>query len=152
MGGEAGEVVVDTYALMAMVFGELTSTAEEVLLRIRGGRVKGIVPTTVGYEFTLQWLRGRVPGLRSIGEVEAFLRAYFVVANLTLEDFVEIARIKAEGDRLLASSGDEKLASRRLSLVDSSVILTATKLNAPIVTGDKDLAYVAEKLGLKVLW
>mgnify|MGYP000710487279 CR=1 FL=1 len=152
MGEEAGEVVVDTYALMAMVFGELSDTAEDILLGIHDGRIKGIIPSTVGYEFTLQWLRGRVPGLHSIGEVEAFLHAYFVVTNLTLEDFVEIARIKVEGDKLLVSSGDEELASRRLSLVDSSVILTATKFNAPIVTGDRDLTYVAEKLGLKVLW
>jgi len=152
MGGEARKVVVDTYALMAMVFGELSSAAERILLGIRDGRVKGLVPSTVGYEFALQWLRGRIPGLRSIGEVETFLRAYFVVVDLALEDFIEAARIKARGDELLASSGSRELSSRRLSLVDSSVILVAAKLGAPIVTGDKDLSYVAGKLSLRVLW
>ena len=152
MGEEAGKAVVDTYALMAMVFGELGDQARRVMLDIYEGRVRGLVPSTVGYEFALQWLRGKVPGLSSLDEVQVFLGAYFEVVDLGLGDFVEIARIKFAGDEMLASSGDGELTSRRLSLVDSSVILVGARYSAPIVTGDRGLSYVAEKMGLRVLW
>gem|GEM_PF-6347998 len=36
----AGEVVVDTYTLMAMVFGELSRRAEEVMLAIYRGELE----------------------------------------------------------------------------------------------------------------
>jgi len=54
-------VVIDTYALMAMIFGELTEKAERTLLDVRYRRKEGILPSTVAYEFFLQWLRDRIP-------------------------------------------------------------------------------------------
>jgi len=64
----AGEVVVDTYALMAMVFGELSRRAEEVMLAIYRGETRGVIPPPVAYEFALQWCKGRIPGLKSLDE------------------------------------------------------------------------------------
>ncbi len=141
-------VVVDTYALMAMAFGELTSRAEEVMLDIRNGRRKGLLPSTVAYEFALQWLRGRLPLLRSMDEVRGFLIAYFEVVDLSLDDLLEVAKVKNRGDALLRDSGTE----RRLSLTDASIIWLARRMKAPIVSGDRDLSCVASKLGLEIIW
>ncbi len=152
MGEKTGKVVVDTYALLAMVFDELTEAAREAMHGIYAGRTRGLLPSTVGYEFTLHWLRGRVPGLKSREEVLLFLKAYFEIVELDIVDYVDVAGIKARGDRLLSSSRDPSVSSRRLSLVDSSVIHVALRRAAPIVTGDKDLRYVAEKLGVQVIW
>ncbi len=143
------EVVVDTYALMAMAFGELTPKAEDVLMAIRNGKAKGIISPMVAYEFALQWYKGRLPSLESVREVEAFLLAYFDTEDLNLEDFVKIASIKYEGDVILSKSD---LSNRRLSLVDSSIIYIARKREAPILSGDKDLSYIASKMGIEVIW
>ncbi|WP_252896814.1 hypothetical protein [Metallosphaera hakonensis] len=62
-------MVVDTYAMLSMGFGELTKNAEEVMLRIRRRELEGLVPSTVAFEFTVHWLRGRIPSLTSINEV-----------------------------------------------------------------------------------
>jgi len=146
------KVVVDTYALLAMAFGELTERAERVLMAIRRGEVEGVVPPTVPYEFTVHWSRGRLPGLRSPDEIVAFFSAYFTVVDLSLRDYVEVAMVKAKGDRILSSSEDPKLSRRRLSLVDTSVIYTARKVKSPIITGDLDLSHVASSMGLEVIW
>jgi len=58
-----GTVVIDTYALLAMAYGELSNTAREVLLSVRKRRVKGLVPVTVAYEYLVHWHRGRIPVL-----------------------------------------------------------------------------------------
>ncbi len=143
---------MDTYALMAMVFGELPPRAERVLRGIREGEFEGLVPPTVPYEFAVHWLRGRVPGLGSMGEVRAFFSAYFRVLEVTLEDYLAAAEIKERGDGILASSGDRELAARRLSLTDATVIRAAQAEGAPILTGDADLSYVAKSLGVEVVW
>ena len=46
----------------------------------------------------------------------------------------------------------EELRKRRLSIVDSTVIALALREKLPILTGDKDLRYVAEKIGVKTIW
>lgn len=152
MGEKAGKVVVDTYAFLAMVYDELTDVAKDVMLDIYRGKIRGVVPSTVGYEFALHWLRGRIPGLKSLDEVGLFLQAYFEIAELKIRDFVEIASIKSRGDKLLAESKDPSISSRRLSLVDASVIHVALKHNAPVVSGDRDLRYVAKEFNIRVLW
>jgi len=152
LGRKVQEVVVDTYTLMAMVFGELTPLAKKTMLAIYKGEIQGLIPSPVAYEFSLQWLKGRIPGLASLGDVKAFLKAYFSIIELSFEDFLKAAEVKNSGDRLLAESKKKDLSGRRLSLVDSCIIVVASKREIPIVTGDKDLSYVASKLGLEVIW
>jgi len=45
--------------------------------------------------------------------------------NLSLEEYAEAARVKVRGDALLERAEDESLRSRRLSIVDSTVIALA---------------------------
>jgi len=146
------EVVIDTYALMAIVYDEVGEDASEVFLRIKSGEVRGLIPATAAYEYVVHWLKGRIPGLRSLDEVVTYLRSYFKLVNLTTSDFVEAAKIKVEGDGILKNAEDEELRSRRLSMVDSTVIALALRKKAPLITGDRDLAYVARAKGVKVLW
>ncbi len=143
---------MDTYALLAMAFGELSTRAERLMMAIRRREVEGVVPVTVPYEFALHWSRGRLPGLKSPDEIVAFFSAFFTVVDLSLRDYVEVAIVKSKGDGILSSSGDPKLSNRRLSLVDASVIYTAKKVDAPVITGDPDLSYVARNLGVEVAW
>jgi predicted nucleic acid-binding protein len=141
-------VVIDTYALMAMIFGELTEKAERALLDVRYRRKEGILPSTVAYEFFLQWLRGRIP-FKSDSEVKGFLLGYFRVVNFKAEDYIEMAKLKYEGDRILQQSN---FKDNRLSLVDASILLVSLREEAPIVSGDDDLRYVASMMGIEILW
>lgn len=153
MGSEGvREVVIDTYALLAIVYDEVGARARNVLENVRRGRVRGLIPVTVAYEYIVHWLRGRIPALKSIDEVTTYLKSYFRIAELSYEDYVEAAKIKVEGDEMLSSAEDRELRSRRLSIVDSTVIALALKVGAPIVSGDKDLAYVATRKGVDVIW
>ncbi len=149
---EKERVVVDTYALLAIVYDEVSSVGRVVLERIRSGEIEGLLPVTVAYEYIVHWYRGRIPALKNIDEVLAYLNTYFNLTMLSIDEYVEAARIKVLGDRLLRESGVEELIGRRLSIVDSTVLAIAYKRNLPILTGDKDLAYVAEKIGLEVIW
>ncbi len=146
------EVVIDTYALMAIVYDEVGEDAREVFMRVKSGEVKGLIPATVAYEYIVHWLRGMIPGLQSLDEVMTYLRSYFKLVSLTTSDFIEAAKIKVEGDNILRNAEDEELRSRRLSIVDSTVIALALKRKAPLITGDKYLAYVARAKGVKVVW
>ena len=107
---------------------------------------------SVVYEYIIHWLRGRIPGLRSIDEAVTYLKSYFKVVELSFEDFVEAAKIKVEGDGLLKKASDKELRSRSLSTIDSTVIALALRKRAPIITGDRDLAYIAERKGVEVIW
>lgn len=146
------KVVLDTYALLAMAFGELSRRAERIMKAIRSREVEGIVPATVPYEFAVHWSRGRLPRLKSPDEIVAFFSAFFRVVDLSFRDYVEVAMVKVKGDEILSSSGDPRLSSRRLSLVDASVIYTAKKIDTPVITGDLDLSYVARAMGVEVTW
>jgi predicted nucleic acid-binding protein len=143
-------VVVDTYAILAMAYGELGRNAEEVLLKIRRGEAVGYLPATVAYELSVHWLRGKIPALKSVEELKTFITKYFRVVELKLDDYIESAKIKVEGDEMLR--GSPELEGRSLSIVDSTIIRLALELNAPIVTGDKDLSHVAERKGVKIVW
>lgn len=147
-----GAVIVDTYALLAMAYGELSTTAARILRGIRQGRVRGIIPVTVVYEYLVHWHRGRIPALKTTEEVLTFLTTYFKVENLDLQDFTKAAEIKYKGDDMLRNAEDTALRGRRLSIVDSTIIACALRLRSPILTGDKDLAYVAGRLGVGILW
>ena len=145
-------VVVDTYALLAMVFDELSVRAREVLLAIRRGGVEGVVTNLVVYEFALHWQRGRVPALKTVDELLTFFNTYFKIVDLSYRDLVEVAIVKSRGDEILGKCEDPSLRSRRLSITDASLIYIAKKLELPILTGDRDLTYVARAMGVKVIW
>ncbi len=144
-------IVIDTYALLAMAYGEVSDRAAQALQDVRRGRIVGVVPVTVAYEYLVHWHRGRIPVLKTVDEVTTFLTTYFRVESLTLRDWITAAEIKHRGDNMLKTA-NEPLRSRRLSIVDSTVIACALKLKAPILTGDEDLAFVAENLGITVIW
>ena len=147
---ELRAVIVDTYAILAMAYGELGEEAEKVLLGIRRGDVVGYLPVTVVYELCIHMLRGRIPVFKSIEEFKTFITKYFKIAELRLEDYIEAARIKVEGDAMLKESTE--LRNRSLSLIDSTIIWLAIKMKMPIITGDKDLAYVAKRKNVEVVW
>jgi len=146
------KVIVDTYTLIAIVYDEVGSGARKILEEIRKRIVKGIVPNTVAYEYTVHWLKGRIPALKNIDEVKTYLREYFNVINLDFEDYIKAAEIKVRGDELLKKAKIEELRRRRLSIVDSTIIALALREKLPILTGDKDLRYVAGKMGVKTIW
>ena len=74
------------------------------------------------------WLKGRLP-FRGQEEFQAFLDTYFTVVGL-----------------------DPGLSGRRLSATDAAIIALARRLEAPIITGDRDLAHVARSVGIEVVW
>jgi predicted nucleic acid-binding protein len=142
--------VVDTYAILAMAYGELGGNAEKILLQIRRGEVVGYLPATVAYELSIHWLRGKIPTLKSIEELKTFITRYFRIVELKLNDYIESAKIKVEGDEMLR--GNPEFEGRYLSIVDSTIIWLALELNAPIVTGDKDLSHIARRKGIEIIW
>ena len=44
------------------------------------------------------------------------------------------------------------MRGRRLSLTDAAVIVAAGRRRAPVVTGDRDLMYVASHTGVEAIW
>ncbi len=72
MGECRGEVVVDTYAILAMAYGELGVNAERAMLRVKRGEISGIIPVTVVYELVLHWLRNKLPAFKNIEEIKTF--------------------------------------------------------------------------------
>jgi len=146
------KVVVDTYTLIAIVYDEVGERARDVLNSIRMDRIEGLIPITVVYEYLVHWFRGRVPALRSLDEAITYLRSYFRIECLKLDDYIEAAKIKVRGDEMLKEAEDEVLRGRKLSIVDSTVIALARRVRAPILSGDRDLTYVAIKEGIEVIW
>jgi len=146
------EVIIDTYTLLAIVYDEVSNRARNVLEDIRRGRTRGILPITVVYEYIIHWLKGRIPALKDLNEVIAYLLSYFKIADLSFEDYIEAAKIKVKGDEILRKAEDESLRLRRLSIVDSTVIALAHRMRAPILTGDRDLTYVALRENVETIW
>ena len=46
-----------------MVYDEVSDKSREVLVKIRYGGIRRLIPATVAYEFTVRWLEGRILGL-----------------------------------------------------------------------------------------
>ena len=145
-------VIVDTYTLLSMAYGEVGSRAKRILEEIRRGEAVGVLPVTVIYEYTIHWHRGRIPVLKSIEEVITFLSTYFKVENLTLSDWIKAAETKYYGDKLLKEAEDQSLRARSLSIIDSTIIAVALRLKTSIISGDRDLTYVAKNMGVEVIW
>ena len=83
-------------------------------------------------------------------ELLTFISSYFKVYRLSESLTAKAAGVKVRGDEMLSSSSS--LRHRRLSACDSLTIAIALEEGIPIVSGDKDLSYVAERLGVKVVW
>jgi hypothetical protein len=145
-------VIVDTYALLAAATGDLTPTAQEVFLGIRKGRVKGVIHALILFESLYQWRRGRLPGFKDESELYSYLSSVFETARFNDVVVRKAAEVKLIGDDLLRNASDTSLSARRLSTCDSFTVALALERDLPVLSGDKDLAYVAGKLGVEVLW
>ena len=148
---EESRVVVDTYAIIADLTGQAPESAVKTLDGIRLGRVEGILHYLIVYELAYHWRLGRLP-FQSEEELREFIDTYFVVQSLNLAMAVEASRLKKLGDELLRNSKNPRLSRRRLSVSDVTSIVLAQMLKAPIITGDIDLSYVAQKIGVRVIW
>ena len=65
---------------------------------------------------------------------------------------MEAAEIKHRGDELLKKVDDASFRGRKLGIVDSTIIACALRLGVPVLSGDKDLTYVATHFGVEVIW
>jgi len=151
LAGKIKAVIVDTYALMADLTSQATPVAARILDSIRLGIIKGIIHYFIVYELSYHWMKGHLP-FHDEKELMEFINTYFNIHDLDPGLAIEASRIKLHGDRLLRSAGEKELRHRKLSVCDSTTIALAKRLNTPIVTGDKDLTYVAREMGVKVLW
>ncbi|MEM0047960.1 MAG: PIN domain-containing protein [Ignisphaera sp.] len=128
------KVVIDTYTPLAIAYDEVGNSVRNVLEGIRRGDIDGLIPATVLYEYVVHWLRERIPGLKNIDELVTYLRSYFKIVELDLNDYIKAAKIKIEGDKMLAEAEDVTLRSRRLGMVDPAVIAVAHKVKSTIAT------------------
>ncbi len=144
-------VIVDSYAIMADFSGQIPFRALKVLDSIRTGTLDGIVHYLIIYELAYHWRRGRLP-FKNEEELIEFVKIYFKVAELDVNIAASASQVKIRGDRILREATDDTLKHRRLSIADATTIVLALKFRIPIVTGDKDLSYVAKRSGVKVIW
>jgi len=144
-------LVVDTYAIMADILGQIPGPALEAMEQVRRGRAAGVISSLTVFELAYHWRRGRLP-FRDEGELLGFASTYFRVVEVGPRLAAAAAAIKVEGDELLRGSGEASLRGRRLSVADAVVIALAEEYGAPVVTGDGDLGYVARSRGLEVIW
>ncbi len=151
MASSTRKVVIDTYAIMADILGEASPRASAILEDVRRGRIEGVIHYLTVFELAYHWKKGRLP-FRDEYELLSFVNVYFTLEELTPELAIEAAKVKLLGDKLLQESCDVQLRRRRLSIADATTIAVARKHAIPIVTGDKDLMYVAQKLGVEVVW
>ena len=62
----------------------MAEKARKVLEEIRRGRIEGLIPITVVYEYVVHWIRGRIPALKSLDEVVTYIKSYFRVEPLSI--------------------------------------------------------------------
>lgn len=96
--------------------------------------------------------QGRLPGFKDESELYSYLSSVFETARLTDVVVRKAAEVKLIGDELLRNASNPSLSARRLSTCDSFTIALALERDLPVLSGNKDLAYVAGKLGVEVLW
>ncbi|RLE93369.1 MAG: PIN domain nuclease [Thermoprotei archaeon] len=144
-------IVVDTYAIIADLTGTITKRALDVIESIRLGETEGLLHYLIICELAYHWRKGRLPFI-SEEEFLEFIDLYFKVVDLDPHLALEASRVKIEGNIFLKKASDQRLRKRTLSLADATTIALALKYNAPVLTGDIDLSYVAERLGVEVIW
>ena len=120
------------------------------LLEIKTGKAKGIIHYLIFYEVLYHWYRGRLPGFANEKDIIAYLNQSFLNIKLTNEIALEASKIKFDGDKILMK--EASLRDRRLSACDATTIALGKIFQIPIISGDKDLKYIAEKLNVKVIW
>jgi len=149
----AGEnkIIVDTYAIIADLVGDISSNARSMLDSVRYGEIKGLLHPLIVFELAYYWRKGRLP-FKDINELMEFIDSYFTVLIFDKKDMIEASYIKVVGDSLLDKSTEPSLKGRRLSVSDATSIALALKHRVPIITGDADLAYVARYMGVKIIW
>ena len=145
-------MLVDTYAILAAATDSLTPTAVKSLMEVKAGRVKGVIHYLVAYEVLYHWRKGRLPGFKNEDEVKDYLDEAFLNVELTREIADEASKIKVEGDELLSKAEDASLRFRKLSSCDATTIALGKLYVTPVISGDKDLTYVAKKFNVKVRW
>ncbi len=144
-------VVVDSYAIIADLLGEITSRARRFLDSIRLGEVVGLVHYLVVFELAYHWRKGRLP-FTDEGELLEFIDHYFKFIGLDAELSLKASVIKVKGDKMLKESNDPKLKRRKLSIADATTIALALEYKVPVITGDVDLTFVAKNMGVEVIW
>jgi len=144
-------LVVDTYAIIADLTGSAPPAARRALESVRLGDATGVVHCLIVYELAYFWKR---TGLifRDLEEVREFIETYFKVVELIAELALEAAKVKVEGDELLRKASEPSLRARRLSAADATTLALSLKLGAQLVTGDRDLMYVAQRMRVNVIW
>lgn len=145
-------VLVDTYAILAAATGDLSPPAQAVFSDLRRGVVRGVVHVLIVYEVLYHWRRGRLPGFEDESELFKYLTLAFRLVGFTEKSVRKAAEVKAVGDDLLRRAPDPSLRARRLSACDAFTIAVAIDKALPALSGDRDLAYVAGKLGVEVIW
>lgn len=144
------KVIVDTYAILSAATDTLTPVAKNCMLEIKVGKMRGFIHYLIFYEIMYHWRRGRLPAFAREEDVIAYLTQSF--REIRLDDIVaaEAAKVKVLGDKMLMEN--VLLHDRKLSGCDATTIAVGKMLQMPIVSGDKDLMYVGEQFGVKVVW
>ena len=81
-----------------------------------------------------------------------FVYTYFTIEDVNVETVLDAVDVKVLEDELLSSASEPKLRNRNLSISDATSIAISRRKKIPIVTGDLDLAYVAKRMGIIVIW
>ncbi len=124
MGEEARRILVDTYAIIADLTGQVTPKARRLLEGIRLGVAEGVLHYLIIYELFYHWRRGRLP-FRDEEELLDFVNSYFIVKALDTTIATKASEVKLLGDRLLATASNPRLRRRRLSVADATTIAIA---------------------------
>jgi len=143
--------IVDSYAIMADLLGQAPPSAIYYLDMIKLGEITGYLHYLLIYELAYHWRKGRLPFTDSM-ELLEFVNAYFKILNVTPETALLASEIKVKGDNILRSASDPSLRRRKLSIADATSIAISKELGIPIITGDRDLTYVARAMKVDVLW
>ena len=151
MAKKTRSIIIDTYALIADLVDEIPLKARRILDQVRIGEVRGLIHDLIIYELSYHWRKGRLP-FKDEEELIEFITTYFSMADLTIEDLVKASYIKIVGDSVLRKASEPLLKRRKLSISDALCIVLALKYKVPIVTGDKDLSYVASHLEVETVW
>lgn len=146
MGGPSRAVVVDTYALMAKVTGEINPEADAHLEDVRVGRVRGIIHPLITYEFLLQFYKGRIPIFKTSSEALEFLERYFYTVEISNWIAMMASEIRFKSEKLASKLG------RHLSTCDAITIAIAREWQSPILSGDKDLQIMAKEEHIRTIW
>lgn len=86
--------------------------------------------------------------LRDEDELYSYLSRVFDAARITEKVVRKAAEVKTVGGDLLRKAPDPSLCARRLSTCDAFTLAIALDRALPVLSGDRDLAYVAG--GLRV--